>query len=57
MKGRVYSQRLGMIFDEQFQEAFERFNVCVGGMRVGRFVIGLDSISHLTSFFHLKVDF
>jgi hypothetical protein len=58
MKGRMYSQRLGMISDEQFQGAFERFNlgsfnvmVCVGGMRVGRFAIGLDSISHLMSFY------
>jgi len=31
MKGRMYSQRLGMIYDEQFQEACERFNL-------GRFI-------------------
>ncbi len=27
MKGRMYSQRLGVFSDEQFQEAFERFNL------------------------------
>jgi hypothetical protein len=28
MQGKLYSQRLGVISDEQFQAALDRFNMC-----------------------------